>query len=465
MIDYTKGRKDVSYLQRTYELKRIEKTEDVTNKLDIDAINERLGEGDLDVLEELEKLQITYQLEENDNGYKVKYSYEGTNYTVVYYGKTASSDKYTNADNLNKLGDYLDIYGTITLESAVPEVPVTLPDDETTPEPVTPPTDEPVEVPEEESYTFDYKSAGVDKDARIEDFLSEDTLNTQSLLVAHDVRGGEAEADVDTLLAELDKMRPQLLEYIKTSLEEQNKEFDSAIAEKVIDMALTVAVENGIQVWVQKNSSSYKDFLMMNSVLGEKVSQGQSESEFVLKIEDLVNNIKQLIEQVYSNSNGDYSNFATAIQSVGNEKANGDGTDIKLNSLMPIIRDVDDFMYTDKYLLYTDDYFLTPEEQKLKDCMQDAENESGMTFDLNDLYEKIDVYAQHIKRVLYSKYKAVLTESEIDSLVSKAADEVKNAPVQDQEIGGKERIIYMVGETLVKFEELCEKYADEAWRS
>ena len=54
-----------------------------TSKVDTDSINDRLGKGDKTALKELEAQKIAYTLAENASGYTVKYSYNGTNYTIL----------------------------------------------------------------------------------------------------------------------------------------------------------------------------------------------------------------------------------------------------------------------------------------------------------------------------------------------------------------------------------------------
>ena len=58
-----------------------------TSKVDTDSINDRLGKGAKTALKELEAQKIAYTLAENASGYTVKYSYNGTNYTITYYAK------------------------------------------------------------------------------------------------------------------------------------------------------------------------------------------------------------------------------------------------------------------------------------------------------------------------------------------------------------------------------------------
>ena len=483
MIDYTQGRKDVCYLRKNFEVKTIETSEKPKEEVfDAESVNERLGNGDLEALEELEKHKITYQLEENANGYKVKYSYEGTNYTIVCYGKSNASGGNNNTDDSKDdghtlLDSYLNRFtGTITInpewnddinyESKYPSVgapdtgaPVNPPVEDSVEEPeanppVNPPVDEPVDTPEEDSYRFDYEAAGVDKDARIDDFLSDDTL-LNAKISFYVIGDGP---DYDPLLKELDKMRPQLLEYIKNSLEAQGREFDSDVAEKIIDMAISGAAQNGVAMWNYNNTETFEIAYISNLLQNSSNSEPQ---EFILTIEDLVNDVKAHIDRALGYK--DDNNFMDMLNTLPVSDSDENNTiSYKLPFSLPA-KDYEEFIYTDQYLLYTDDYFLTPEEQKLKDCMQYVKHDSGVVFNPRDLDGYIDAYAQHIKRVLYARYENILTEDEIAEIVSKAAGEVKQNRISDQEIGGQGRTMYPIGDNLIKFEELCEKYAHDAW--
>ena len=132
---------------------KVEKVSE-TAKFDIDSINERLGAGDKDALKELEAQKISYSLIENANGYTVKYSYEGNNYTIVYFApETPEIDDGGGAGNVDGTED-----PDTPSDIDEPDVPVTPEEPEV---PVTP--EEPGDV-EEPDFVFDYTSAGVDED-------------------------------------------------------------------------------------------------------------------------------------------------------------------------------------------------------------------------------------------------------------------------------------------------------------
>ena len=64
-------------------------------EVDIDEINEQLGKGNRDALSQLEELGISYTLAERDNGYTIKYSYNGTNYTIAYFAPQTTEEEST----------------------------------------------------------------------------------------------------------------------------------------------------------------------------------------------------------------------------------------------------------------------------------------------------------------------------------------------------------------------------------
>ena len=473
MIDYTQGRKDVCYLRKNFEVKTIETSEKPKEEVfDAESVNERLGNGDLEALEELEKHKITYQLEENANGYKVKYSYEGTNYTIVCYGKSNASGGNNNTDDSKDdghtlLDSYLNRFtGTITInpewnddinyESKYPSVgapdtgaPVNPPVEDSVEEPeanppVNPPVDEPVDTPEEDSYRFDYEAAGVDKDANIADFWNGDPSDKEllGLLYGHEITSGW-----DALLAELDKMRPQLLEYLKSVLETLGLEFDSTAADKYIDICLTMCTLNIL------GDDAYKNPTFGNSLNGPDYSPNTTAT-----IEDIINSIKENIEACIPDS-------STNVNGKNSDKTSGEAGLIEFKSIgfaLPSVQSFfkGDYINNGEYLLYTDDYFLTENEQKLKECLgvkEIYENGGNSWRRLVDVQEYIDCYAELYKNILQEEF-PYLTESECDSIVARAASEAKSNPVGAQE-NANGMTSYSLPENLINFEELCRKYA------
>lgn len=181
-----------------------------TSKVDTDSINDRLGKGDKTALKELEAQKIAYTLAENASGYTVKYSYNGTNYTITYYAKEEITE-------------------------AKPEKPFT---GETTGTE----SGEVPALPETEEPLFDYSD--VDKDAKAEDFYNEDNISDDNKFTM--ILGGKGDVDSgawDNLFAELEKMKPQLMDYMKQQLESVGRVYDEEKAEKIINRLITQAVE------------------------------------------------------------------------------------------------------------------------------------------------------------------------------------------------------------------------------
>ena len=115
-------------------------------------------------------------------------------------------------------------------------------------------------------------------------------------------------------------------------------------------------------------------------------------------------------------------------------------------------------------MLYTDDYFLTENEQKLKECLEAKESyENGGDYwtRLVNVQEYIDCYAELYKNILQEEF-PYLTESECDSIVARAASEAKGNPVGAHE-NANGFTSYSLPENLINFEELCRKYAIEIY--
>ena len=55
----------------------------------VDIINKRLGTGDKTSIEDLNNKGIPTTYSETENGFKVKYSYRRTNYTVTHFGNSS----------------------------------------------------------------------------------------------------------------------------------------------------------------------------------------------------------------------------------------------------------------------------------------------------------------------------------------------------------------------------------------
>ena len=73
---------------------------DDTSSLNIDELIERIANGDISALEELDKFKISYtQAENNYGGTIIKFQYEGIKYTVTCYPSSSSNNNGNNNTN------------------------------------------------------------------------------------------------------------------------------------------------------------------------------------------------------------------------------------------------------------------------------------------------------------------------------------------------------------------------------
>ncbi len=343
---------------------KIEQSENETPKFDIDSINTRLGKGDKEALKELEINRISYSLTESASGYTIKYSYEGINYTIVYFSSETTGQG--SSDNIN----------TKPVEPAVPE--------ET----------------EESEGAFNYSEAGIDKDKNVEEYLPHETkLKSEFEMPGNNNHWND-------LYAEIEKIKLQLLEYLKTQLNKEGTTLEDSHIEKILNAFITKAVD---------------DIKWRNSTT----------------IEDLINTIKKGIDNL----------------ALDNRKGLMSTID-----LPGFVTDSEWFVDSDRYLLYTDYYFLSDDEKKMKACLEwvDAykkNNGESSVRDKNRVIEYMNVYAEHIKKDLKSEYPN-LTENEIDSIITLASRKTI------QELKTNSDGMYGLGENLTKFEELCFEYAE-----
>ena len=82
-IKKTKQEFNINTIKRAIVNRVIES--DPSTELNIDELNTQLGSGNKEALKILDENQIPYTLAERDSGYTVKFSYNGTNYTIAYY--------------------------------------------------------------------------------------------------------------------------------------------------------------------------------------------------------------------------------------------------------------------------------------------------------------------------------------------------------------------------------------------
>ena len=341
---------------------KIEQSESETPKFDIDSINTRLGKGDKEALKELETNRISYSLTESASGYTIKYSYEGINYTIVYFASGATSQG--NSDSTN----------TKPVEPTVSE--------ET----------------EENEGAFNYSEAGIDKNKKVEEYVGVKSKDN------FEMPGNHSQWDI--LYAEIEKIKPQLLEYLKTQLNKEGTTLEDSHIEKILNAFATTVIDDF--TW---NSKHYTT------------------------IEDVINTIKQGIDNLT--------------------------LDYRLRSTIDLPRFVTDsewFVDSDRYLLFTDYYFLSDDEKKMKACLEwvDAykkNNGESSVRDKNRVIEYMNVYAEHIKKDLKSEYPN-LTDNEIDSIIDVASRKTI------QELKTNSDGMYGLGENLTKFEELCFEYAE-----
>lgn len=384
-----------------------------TSKVDTDSINDRLGKGDKTALKELEAQKIAYTLAENASGYTVKYSYNGTNYTITYYAKEEITE-------------------------AKPEKPFT---GETTGTE----SGEVPALPETEEPLFDYSD--VDKDAKAEDFYNEDNISDDNKFTM--ILGGKGDVDSgawDNLFAELEKMKPQLLDYMKQQLETAGRSFDQDKAEKIINKLITQAVERIPQDGVFWSYSG--------SGIGDSASNRLPENPTIEDLMDYMKNCLDLTPDEEDKDNGILARLngalTTGYERVFEREQDKDAV-LKVNTYNPYYEE-------DGYLLDTADYFLTDEEKEMKFVMQvtDSEHSSYGTSDKAKLFGYVDTYAKHMEKVIRHRHPS-LTDSQITSIITDAKNQVKYSDLPKPDENG----VYSIDDTLAKLEELVLKYAKE----
>lgn len=377
---------------------------------ELDKINERLGNGDKTALEELDKYNIPYTMMEISNGYTIKYSYNNNNYMVTY--RTSNQPNNYTLDDLpdvkNKIDEYFvkfaereDLKPLETIADIdKPEDPETVDEPEVPEEPSVPAEPEETEEPD---YEFDYTSAGVDANVEAETFYNEDDANIDGLSTLMDIFSS-VDTDVDSggwddLFAELEKMKPQLKEYMKQQLEAYGYVFD----EKTADIVLNTMITDAVEILTQDLKD---DDLKEN---GRYYKMGGGAGREPLKtIEDIVNYIKDRIDLSPEKQEGDYFTAVADKFQVNNEYVNlfEPASDNEAGLYIENGR-TSKYISEDRYLLDTADYFLTDEEKELKNILEIVEGRfvsQPVVKTKEDAAGYIDKYANHLHKVFANRY-------------------------------------------------------------
>ena len=374
-INNTMGKKEVTLIDSP-----------VYQVQDLEALNERIGKGDKSALKELEQKGIPYAIKEDDNGFTVNYSYNGNNYTIVYISPNSQNNEIQN-----------------------PEIP----QEET--------LDTVEEQPEKNDVSSEIlpnlENSDINVDANAADFYNSNKISENELKTSLGTKSFVDYGGWDSLFQELEKIKPQLLDYIKMKVEEKGLTFDKEKAEKYIEVFMTRAVE-------------------LIPIEGQDVKINFNEVRLPKEptIGDIINYIKERIDKEVDLTNKD------SILELFNK-----------NNLYHAFseEEINNFTDLDKYLLYTADYFLTDEEKEMKFVMKLMANESSYSVSSKDqLLDYINTYAKHVKKVLIAQYEN-LTEMQIDKIIKKAVNLINNS-VKPSEEG-----FYCVYDSLTMLEHLC----------
>ncbi len=417
----------------------------------LEQIKERLGRGDSSALKELDALNIAYAKEPTENGYIVKFSYGGENYTVNYISPKQNIDNIASkldndkSDFVSSLAENIEAntkdYFSDKVDGLKDFSTIAGPND-------TAATEEPDEVtepeetkePEEPDYVFDY--TGVDKDADAVGYydknnLTDEYLNKILISSTYDMDSG----GWDKLFAELEKMKPQLMDYLKQELEAIGRVYDEANAEKVINKFISQAVE-----CIPRDGRS-----VAISINGPELPENPT-------VEDLVNYIKEQLDLTPDEEglSGNISAillgaFKDIVQIFPPESNASGSNSLKVNSYS-------EYYNEDHYLLDTADYFLTEEEKEMKFVMKvvDNDNSSYGTSDKEELFGYVDTYAKHMEKVIKHDYPNI-TDQQLNNLLVFMKNRIKYFDLPEPDSRG----VYSIDDTLKKFEELCLKGAEE----
>ncbi len=410
---------------------KVEKVSE-TAKFDIDSVNERLGAGDKDALKELEAQKISYSLIENANGYTVKYSYEGNNYTIVYFAPETPE-----TDNGGGTGNVGVTEGSDTTDGINDSyVPVTPEKPEDVEEPEVPVTPEEPEDTEEPDFVFDYSSAGVDEDVKAEDLYNEDKVENRELKFLDSISNVDSDVDAggwDDLFAELEKMKPQLKEYMKQQLEKYGFIYDEETADKLLNEFITQAVKELIsqlrnedkdnQISIAKQIDAIKDVVPSEPLetvedlvnyIKDQLDLTKKETDPKKETDDLYNISPLHVNENETETETPYTDrwyldlFEMSDKTEDSEKTE-DPDKTKLNYVTIGTGNNPDYsIYLDEggYLLDTADYFLTEEEKELKEILEMVEGRTAgpLVDNKDEAVEYIDKYAEYLRKVLGHRY-------------------------------------------------------------
>lgn len=264
-------------------------------------------------------------------------------------------------------------------------------------------------LPETNKFEIDF--SGVNKETRVKD-LSDDDKFGKYLLVPTD----EVDSGADKIFAELDKIKPQLLEYLKSRMKSLG--IDTKWAEQILDKILTDAVKDAYKI-----DFSFEGAVKLSSSNKPELAENPT-------IEDLVNYCKSLIDYEYpaNDDNNLMSLFQKGLKSSG----------------------IIEIGYAeDQYLLATADYFLTDEEKQLKEVMKilrDKNESETLVQDTQKLNDYIDTCEIHMLNVLKHRY-PYESEEQLKTLIQTVRSSLYIAPNSNGE--------YVLDSILKEFENNC----------
>ena len=283
----------------------------------------------------------------------------------------------------------------------------------------------PIILEEEENaeFTFDYTS--VNSETLVEDMCNENEIsNIEKLMSEKGLYNVDSGAWND-VFRELEKMKPQLMNYIKAQMENNGLEYNAENAEKYIEIYMTEAVQC--------------------SISDTRINFWDEDLEFPENptIEDLVNYIRDRIDseiEKYTVRSSENSYFDKAPIKFKGSTFN----DVKYMQ--------------DYYLMDIADYFLTEEEKEMKFVMEVTQDNSSThcTKDKDLLIGYVDTYAKHMEKVLKSEY-SDFTDRQVDSIINAAKTySLYMDPPEPNKEG-----LYMIDVLLKAFEEKCLEYAEK----
>lgn len=465
----------------------------VQPQVDIEAINDRIQAGDKEALKELDELGISYTLtQDSSGGYTVEYKYGDKNYTVRYYAPPSSTpsiaqkEEYSSQDSL--ISKYLQRYDTLydstnaafkgenpvneTEEPEAADTSTPVPDEAEDVSQTSPDTTEETTPTEEKDYEFDYSTAGVDETVAAEELYNEDNVEKSDITLAMEGLGvaSPVNTDVDSgawddLFAELEKMKPQLKEYLKQQLEANGYIYDEETADKLLNKFIT----EGVDALITDIRMEYAE----ENGRGFTALFGAREPENRLKtVEDIVNYIKDQID--LSPETPEDNTFASHINAIKKTYADSWYTSLFERSPEaeyedPIFAmekltddDYNSYIDGDHYLLETADYFLSDEEKEMKEVLEIV---NGTASSYPAVYSKeeaigyIDTYSEHLNKELRHKY-FLMPESEFDITMDFliTSFKVKSIPEPDENLG-----IIFIQEVLQAFDKYVREEMEKAY--